>query len=575
MKQWMKYIKPYRTYFILGPLCMIVEVIGEVLMPRYLAMIINHAAGEGVGYSVGVTVMMIVTALMMMIGGVGGAYFGAKASVNFAADMREDVYRKIQGFSFANIDRFSTGSLVTRATNDVTQVQNFVNMLLRMALRSPGMLIGGVIMAVNLRPDLAVILAVSIPLMLISIGSIIAKGFSRFSTVQTKIDGLNSTVQENITNVRVVKSFVREEHEQQKFRKANGDLRNANMRALKIMIYIGPIVTLFMNLTVLTVLWFGGNRVVAGDMPYGDLSAFITYVTQILTSLMMVTMMLMTSSRALASAKRIKEVLNEQPDLNDLNAACTDKMVERGDIEFKNVTFRYYKDSQDCVLNNINLTIRGGSTVGIIGSTGCGKTTLVSMIPRFYDPDEGEVLVDGINVKDYSLYHLREGVGMVLQKNVLFSGTIEENLRWGNGDATEEELRQAAANAQADKFIDSFTNGYQTDLDQGGTNVSGGQKQRLCIARALLKKPKILILDDSTSAVDTATEAHIRKAFARELQDTTKIIIAQRIGSVIEADQIIVMDNGTVTGVGTHDQLLASNVEYQEIYYSQTEKKEG
>lgn len=574
MKQWMQYVKPYRWYFILGPLCMIVEVIGEVLMPKYLAMVINHASAQGVGYSVGVTGMMIATALMMMVGGVGGAYFGAKASVNFAADLRADVYRRIQGFSFANIDRFSTGSLVTRSTNDVTQLQNFVNMLLRMALRSPGMLIGGVIMAINLRPDLAVVLAVSIPLMLISIGSIIMKGFARFSAVQTKIDRLNSTVQENVTNVRVVKSFVREDHEQQKFREANGDLKEANMRALKIMIYISPIVTLFMNVTVLVVLWFGGNQVVRGSMPYGDLSAFITYVTQILTSLMMVTMMLMTSSRAMASAKRIKEVLNEQPDLNDWQATQKDRQVVQGDIEFKNVTFRYYKESQDCVLNHINLTIKGGSTVGIIGSTGCGKTTLVSMIPRFYDPDEGEILVDGINVKDYSLYHLREGVGMVLQKNVLFSGTIEENLRWGDSDADETELRRAAASAQADKFIDSFTDGYQTDLDQGGTNVSGGQKQRLCIARALLKKPKILILDDSTSAVDTATEAHIRKAFSEELQDTTKIIIAQRIGSVIDADQIVVMDNGTITGVGSHEQLLATNTEYQEIYYSQMEKKE-
>ncbi len=574
MKTWMQYVKPYGKYFVLGPLCMIVEVIGEMLMPRYLAMIINHAAGQGPAYSAGVTAMMIVTALMMMAGGVGGAYFGAKASVNFAADLRQDVYRKVQTFSFANIDRFSTGSLVTRLTNDVTQLQNFVNMLLRMALRSPGMLIGGVIMAVSLRPGLAVILAVSIPLMLCSIGGIIMTGFSRFSLVQNKIDSLNSTVQENVTNVRVVKSFVREDHEKGKFRLANQELKDANMRAIKVMIYIQPIVTLFMNVTVLVVLWFGGNQVLFDGMPTGDLSAFITYVTQILSSLMMVTMLLMNSSRALASARRIKQVMNEQPDLNDDQAAYPQQLVQNGCIEFKHVTFRYYKDSQDTVLNDINLTIQGGSTVGIIGSTGCGKTTLVSMIPRFYDPDEGEILVDGVNVKDYSLYHLREGVGMVLQKNVLFSGTIEENLRWGNQNATMEEIEQAAASAQADKFITSFTKGYDSDLGQGGSNVSGGQKQRLCIARALLKQPKILILDDSTSAVDTATEAHIRKTFANELRDTTKIIIAQRIGSVMDADQIVVMDNGRITGIGDHETLLRENTEYQEIYYSQMEKKE-
>ncbi|MBR4868407.1 MAG: ABC transporter ATP-binding protein, partial [Clostridia bacterium] len=488
---------------------------------------------------------------------------------------REDIYRKVQTFSFANIDRFSTGSLVTRLTNDVTQVQNFVNMLLRMALRAPGMLIGGIVMAVLLKPRLSVVLAVSVPLLLLSLSGIILKGFSRFSTVQTKIDELNATVQENVTNVRVVKSLVREDYEKEKFGKANCSLKEANVNAMKTMIWMQPIMTIFMNITVLAVLWFGGNMVVVGDMKYSELSAFITYVTQILSSLMMVTMMLMISSRALASYKRIQQVLEEEPDLNDLLAQRKDQMVEKGSIEFKNVTFRYYKESENAVLANINLTIEGGSTVGIIGSTGCGKTTLVSMIPRFYDPDEGEILVDGVNVKDYSLYHLREGVGMVLQKNVLFSGTIEENMRWGNQDATTEEIRSAAEYAQADKFVSSFTNGYDTDLGQGGSNVSGGQKQRLCIARALLKKPKILILDDSTSAVDTATEAHIRRAFAEQLQDTTKIIIAQRIGSVMEADVIVVMDNGRITGVGNHEQLLATNTEYQEIYYSQMEKKEA
>lgn len=573
MKRWFKYVSPYKKYFILGPLCMIVEVIGEVLMPKYLSMIINNAASNTPVYSIGVTILMILTAVIMMLGGVGGSYFGAKASVNFAADLRENVYAKVQEFSFSNIDKFSTGSLVTRLTNDVTQLQNFVNMLLRMALRAPGMLIGAIIMAVLLRPDLATVLAVTIPLMLISIIGIITKGFSLFSGVQKKVDSLNSTVQENVTNIRVVKSFVRQDYENKKFNKANSELKSAGLKAIGTMILISPIMTLFMNLTTLAVIWFGGNIVIDGGMPIGDLSAFITYVTQILSSLMMVTMMMMMSSRALASARRISEVLDEDIDLNDDNSKYKDLEVNNGEIEFRDVTFRYYKNSQDSVLNKINIKIPAKSTVGIIGSTGCGKTTLVSLIPRLYDCDDGEVLVDGVNVKDYSLYNLREGIGMVLQKNTLFSGTIKDNLLWGKADATEEEIKEVAEYAQAEKFISNFNEGYEYDLGQGGTNVSGGQKQRLCIARALLKKPKIIILDDSTSAVDTATEAQIRRAFADSLKDSTKIIIAQRISSVQSADIIIVMDDGAVTGVGNHDYLMRNNEEYQEIYYSQIENK--
>ena len=393
--------------------------------------------------------------------------------------------------------------------------------------------------------------------------------------MQTKIDGLNSTVQENLTNVRVVKSFVREDFEEKKFKKANGELKNAGMSAVKVMIFMSPVMTIIMNLTTLAVLWFGANIVLSGDMRIGDLSAFITYVTQILSSLMMVTMMLMNSSRAMASAKRIAEVLDEKIDLSDELAEFKDNTVDRGEIEFKNVTFRYYKNSEEPVLNKINLTIPAGKTVGIIGSTGCGKTTLVSMIPRLYDTDEGEILVDGINVKDYTLYNLREGVGMVLQKNVLFSGTIEENLKWGDQDATEEEIKLASDYAQASPFIDSFKDGYDTVIEQGGVNVSGGQKQRLCIARALLKKPRILILDDSTSAVDTATEKRIREAFSSELSDSTKIIIAQRITSVMDADMIVVMNEGEITGIGTHSELLESNEEYKEIFFSQMDKKEA
>ena len=575
MKRWMKYIRPYLPYFIIGPLCMIVEVIGEVVMPKLLSVVINRAnAGVlTVGNSLWIMVAMVVTALLMMAGGVGGAYFGAKASVNFAADLRSDAYAKVQKYSFANIDKFSTGSLVTRLSNDVTQLQNFVNMLLRMALRAPGMMIAALIMAIAIRPSLSMVFLVSMPVMLVVVGIIISKGFPRFSRMQEKIDGLNSTVQENITNVRVVKSFVREDHENEKFHRANRNLKDAGMSAMKIMIFMQPVTTLFMNLTVLAVILFGGRIVLNGTMEVGDLSAMITYVTQILMSLMMVTMLLMISSRAMASARRITEVLDEKIDLDDTDAAQPDRLVTDGTVEFRDVSFRYYKNSEDPVLSHINLTVSAGSTVGIIGSTGCGKTTLVSLIARLYDADEGAVLVDGVNVKDYSLRHLRDGVGMVLQKNTLFSGSIAENLRWGDETATDEQMRTAAAHAQADKFVSTFPAGYDTMLDQGGTNVSGGQKQRLCIARALLKKPKILILDDSTSAVDTATEAQIRRAFKEDLAGSTKIIIAQRISSVEEADQIVVMDEGQIVGIGTHAQLLESNTAYREIYASQTGKE--
>ncbi len=579
MKRWFKYIKPYLPAFILGPICMIVEVLGEIWMPKLLSILINKAENPAefgaltVENSLAIGGLMIVIALLMMAGGMGGSYFGAKASVNFAADLRKDIFTKVQKFSFANIDKFSTGSIVTRTTNDVNQLQNFCNMMLRMALRSPGMMIGGLIMAISTNPSLSVVFAVTMPLMIITIGIVIISGFPLFQNMQSKVDALNSTVQENVTNVRVVKSFVREDREISKFQKANANLREAGMRAFKNVITIFPLMNFFMYGTIIAVVWVAHKFIVVGDMPVGDLSLFVIYVNQILSSLMMITMLLMNAARAKASAKRICEILDEEIDLSDDNATEKERMVSDGSVEFRNVYYRYYKDNHEWVLDNINLSIPAGATVGIIGSTGCGKTTLISMIPRLYDVDQGEVLVDGVNVKEYSIKNLREGVGVVLQKNLLFSGSILGNIKWGNEAAGMDEVVMASRHAQADKFVAGFTDQYDTLLDKGGTNVSGGQKQRLCIARALLKKPKILILDDSTSAVDTATEKQIRSALMNDLPDTTKIIIAQRISSVRDADMIVVMNEGTITGIGTHSELLENNAEYQEIYYSQNDKK--
>lgn len=591
---WFKYVKPYLAFFILGPLCMIIEVIGDVLMPKLLQMIMDGTSPfKMMGWElspawnvISIALLMLVVVAFMLLGGVGGAYFGSKAAVNFAADLRRDVYGKIQKYSFSNIDKFSTGSLVTRMTNDVTQVQNFVNMLLRMALRAPGMMIGGIVMAIILKPSLSLVLAVTIPIMLVVLLVLINIGFPRFGTVQTKIDKLNSTVRENVTNVRVVKSFVREKHEMKKFRAANDELKTAGMRAVGVMIFMSPVMNIFMYTAVIAIVLIGqaivlndanafidGSLLYENSMTVGKLSAFVMYATQILSSLMMVTMLFMISSRALASAKRIKEVINEAPDIIDTNAAQPDKKVEKGSVEFRNVSFKYFKHNSEEVLDNISFSIDSGSTVGIIGSTGSGKTTLISMIPRLYDVDSGSVLVDGVDVRDYSIKNLRDGVSIVLQKNLLFSGTIKDNLLWGNNEASLDEIKTVCTYSAADKFISTFKDGYDTVLEKGGTNLSGGQKQRVCIARALLKKPKILILDDSTSAVDTATEKQIQFALKNYLPECTKIIIAQRINSVREADMIIVMNDGAVTGIGTHDELLQNNKEYAEICYSQMDKE--
>ncbi len=574
MKQYMKYVKPYALYFLLAPVLMLVEVVGEVVMPKLLANIINIGIPTGdTGYIVRMGLGMAGMAIVMMLGGVGGGFFSARASVSFAAALRKDAFSKVQEFSFANIDKFSTGSLVTRLTNDITQLQNIINMGLKMAFRAPGMLIGALIMAVAMNPSLATVIGVVIPILVIALVLVMRVAFPRFNAMQKKLDRLNTSVQENLTNIRVVKSFVREKEEMEKFAEANEDLRAGSIAAFKVVIMTMPIMILAMNVTTLAVVWFAGRQILVGDMAVGDLTAFTTYIVQILVSLMMTAMVILNSSRAIASAKRISEILNTKIDLTDEEASKKDAVVTKGKVEFKNVCFKYYKDNENYVLDHINFTANPGEIVGIIGGTGSGKTSMVQLIPRLYDCDAGEVLVDGINVKDYSLKHLREGVGMVLQKNVLFSGTIMDNLKWGDENATPEEVMAAAESAQAHNFVSSFTKGYETELGQGGVNVSGGQKQRLCIARALLKKPKILILDDSTSAVDTATERRIREAFEGELKETTKIIIAQRISSVKDADRILVIDEGQIVGEGTHEELYKTCEAYREICISQEEKE--
>lgn len=582
MGPYKKYIKPYLSAFILGPVFMIVEVLGEIILPKLMAVIINIGCGaehgveaKGTGFIIAMGAAMILTALLMMLGGVLGAYFAIKASVNFAADLRHDVFAKVQKFSFANIEKFSTGSLVTRLTNDITNIQNVVAMALRMMLRAPGMLIGGMIMAFLINAKLAMVFCVVIPLLIVVLVIIMKTAFPRFDVMQKKIDALNSRIQENITNQRVVKSFVRDDFEKQTFDQASNELKEKTLRAMKVVIATIPVMTLAMNVTTIAVVWFGGKQILVGDMPVGDLTAFTTYVVQILMSLMMVSMIFIQGSRAVASSRRITEVLDTEIDLNDDAARDRERKVTSGRIEFRGVGFRYYKKHKRNVLQDISFRAEPGEVVGIIGSTGAGKSSLVQLIPRLYDCDEGEVLVDGVNVKDYTLENLRNGVAMVLQKNTLFSGTILENLRWGDKNATDEEIFAMADAAQADLFVKDFTDGYETELGQGGVNVSGGQKQRLCIARALLKKPKILILDDSTSAVDTATEAKIRESFQTTLKNTTKLIIAQRISSVESADRILVMEEGRIVGQGTHRELMADCEPYQEIYYSQKDKEEA
>lgn len=576
MKQWKRYksyILPYKSAFILGPLMMVTEVLGEILLPKFMSMIINHGvAQKDGGYILKMGLVMAITSFLMAAGGILGAYFAAKASISFTSDLRRDLFARVQQFSFKNIDTFSTGSLVTRLTNDIQQVQNLIMMGLRMMLRAPGMFLGALVMAFWMNAELAAVILVVIPLLTAAIVWILWTAYPRFTAMQKALDTLNSGIQEVLTNVRVVKSFVREDYEEKRFADTNRELKEAGLRALKIVIATMPVMMFAMNVTTLAIVWFGGNLIIGGRMAVGDLTAFTTYIVQILMSLMMLSMVFLQSSRAMASIRRIDEVLDEPIDLSDENASQKDRKVEKGRVEFKDVSFSY-REGGEPVLSHISLTAEPGETIGILGATGSGKTSLVQLIPRLYDVTEGSVRVDGIDVREYSLKNLRDGVGMVLQKNVLFSGTIEENLRWGDETATEEEVRRAAVYAQADSFVNSFAEGYKTEMGQGGVNVSGGQKQRLCIARALLKKPKILILDDSTSAVDTATEAAIRTAFREDLKDTTKFIIAQRLSSLEYADRILVLEDGRIIGEGTQEKLLASCEAYREIYETQYGKR--
>ena len=569
MKRLMAYIGKYKKYAIATPFVMIGEVLMELLIPLVMAAMIDKGISSGdVQYTVKMGLLMILMAIVSLCFGSLGSRFGAVASMGFAKNVRRALFEKVQSFSFSNVDKFSTASLVTRLTTDVNNVQNAFNMMIRMVFRAPIMMIGALIMAIKLNAKLAMVFLVAIPILCVGLYLIMTNAHPRFKAMLEKYDALNSDVQENLIAIRVVKAFVREKYESDKFDSSAEAVRATQYRAEKLVQLNQPLMQICMYGCTVAALWFGGNMVIGGTFQIGALSSFIGYISQTLMSLMMVSMILMMTIISRASITRINEVLDETLDISD-SSASADVRVEDGSIVFKDVAFSYNKKQKRATIENINLNIPSGTHVGIIGGTGSAKSTLVQLIPRLYDADKGEVIVGGHDVRDYKLHVLRDDVAMVLQKNVLFSGTIAENLRWGNENATQAELEAVCRSAQADDFIKSFPDGYETELGQGGVNVSGGQKQRLCIARALIKKPKIVIMDDSTSAVDTATDARLREAIHNELKDTTSIIIAQRITSIADCDMIIVMDDGHISDVGTHDELMKRSEIYREVYQSQ------
>ena len=578
------YTKGYRVYILLGILCSAGEAVLELMLPKAMSNIVDYGIGGNGGagdrsYILTMGLKMVLMALICLALGVGAAALAAKAGMGFGANVRDAEYRQVQRFSFSNIEHFSTASLITRLTNDVSSVQMTLMMGMRMLVRAPVMLITALVMALRISLQLSQIFLVILPLLALMVFIILRYVGPFFTSLQKATDGLNLVVQEDLNAIRVVKSFVREDREKEKFFQRSETLRQTAERAFGFVVTFIPMVNLIMGGTIVSIMWLGGHYVAGGQMLSGDLLAFFTYASEILMALMMVAMVMMVLTRSIACGKRIVEVLEEQPEITDDDAVkeITGDGTKReltlsdGSIRFDHVYFKYHPDSAEWNLTDIDFSIASGMTVGILGGTGSAKSTLVSLIPRLYEATEGAVYVGGHNVKDYTMETLREGCAMVLQKNTLFSGTIRDNLRWGDENATDQEMETACRMACADEFISRMPDGYDTRIEQGGTNVSGGQKQRLCIARAILRKPKVLILDDSTSAVDTATDAKIRAALKEALPGSTKLIIAQRISSVMGADMILVLDDGKISGIGTHDQLMASNQIYREVYQSQQE----
>ena len=575
MKKYFPFFRKYARALWLAPLLVVMDVVCEIVQPELMSNIVDRGVSQrSLQYILHTGGIMVLLSVIAIGANVGNIYFSSQASVGFAAELRKGLFNKIQQFSFSNVDQFSSASLVTRVTNDVNILQEVIMMSLRLLIRAPLMLLFAVVIAVRINAGLASVIAVAIPVLAVSIYFILHRGLPFFEKVQQRLDKLNSVVQENVENVRVVKSFVREDFEKKKFGYTNDELREMAVKASSMVVLVMPVMQLVMNVSIVAIVWFGGNKIITGSFQVGQLMSFITYITQILMALMMLSMTIMTLARAAASSERILEVLNTAVDITDSAMAIKKNLqVQQGKLQFEQVFFKYHTTAEEYVLKDISFTVLPGETVAIIGATGSAKSTLVQLIPRLYDVSRGRVLVDGADVRDYTLQNLRSQIHLVLQQNELFSGTIKQNLKWGNPIATDEEMITAARDAQAHDFIMSFPDKYETVLGQSGVNISGGQKQRLCIARAILLKPAILILDDSTSAVDTNTEAKIRASFRQHLQGTTILIIAQRISSIINADKIIVLDDGAIIGEGNHEALIKTNLVYQEIYYSQQLKE--